>query len=527
MSRTLSKILAICAMIAVFPLLIVGTAFAAYYSIDATVGVSVYTNDTSVAQEAYAKIVYGEKTDSNLTITKGHKSKIKLDTVSNGYDFKGWFAGDVDSYLVEKTTGEVEYAFKNSNISVDMTDYEKLLAVYEIKNYETRYSYKANPNDSDDIFKTPETDDGDATVRTYKYGDILPTLNYEGIEYRFIGWKIVGDETEKIYTTATFDFNEPVTLTAVWQAQSKINVNYYISKADESPVNTVEIYENQLYTLVTPEELVSDVIKNGYNYSWQDKDGKVISTVNTTTSIDVYLKTEAITYSASLNFDENEITSFDKENTIQFNAESYDTLLDWFVSENWKMKYSFYEFAGLKFDGVNYTKSEEVQNLVKAIIDNNPKGVETPVSVEASATKYFTTFNVANGISFKSAAIDSSSYLENVYKQGDLPDADAPGTPWKVNSRNISSTSNVYELLLLSGTEGNPIKVYNKNGDEVALSNLVMEINGKKYTVLYDDGMTLNDIIQQIYNKQGLNLTEVFEVTSIVANFDVVVNEIL
>ena len=59
MSKTFTKTLVICAMVVLFPLMIVGTAFASYYSIDATVNVAAYAIGESQSDAAYAKVAYG------------------------------------------------------------------------------------------------------------------------------------------------------------------------------------------------------------------------------------------------------------------------------------------------------------------------------------------------------------------------------------------------------------------------------------------------------------------------------------
>ena len=65
MSRTFSKILIICAMVVIFPLLIVGTSLAAYYSISAIVEVDTYVNYTNVHADsnAFAGVLYNNKNE--------------------------------------------------------------------------------------------------------------------------------------------------------------------------------------------------------------------------------------------------------------------------------------------------------------------------------------------------------------------------------------------------------------------------------------------------------------------------------
>ena len=70
MSRKFSKVMIICAMVVLFPLLIVGTAFASYYSISAIVEVDTYVNYSNVSADAnaFAGVLYKNKNNQTFTV---------------------------------------------------------------------------------------------------------------------------------------------------------------------------------------------------------------------------------------------------------------------------------------------------------------------------------------------------------------------------------------------------------------------------------------------------------------------------
>ena len=67
MSRTLSKILVICALVVVVPLMVVGTTLAAYFSINSTVKIASY-----VVDDNYAVKADGEKDENGEEFFAGY-----------------------------------------------------------------------------------------------------------------------------------------------------------------------------------------------------------------------------------------------------------------------------------------------------------------------------------------------------------------------------------------------------------------------------------------------------------------------
>ena len=504
-------------MVVLFPLMIVGTAFAAYYSIDASVAVAVYTDQNPASEEVYARVAYENKADTEMTINNSHLKTINLKAISNGYDFKGWFEGNVEDY---QSLDVVEFLTTDSEINVKMTDYEELLAVFEIKTFEVRYSYKAQPLDPTTVHTTPETDDGSATVRTYTFGDALPTLTYAGGEYRFMGCQIIGDQSETIYTTASFDYSEEITLTAVWQEQNKINVTYY--GTDNNVLQTVEIYENQHYELDDAITVMTDKsvpVVDGYNYSWQDINGNVITEINTqTTNLDVYLKEEAISYTVNVNTDG---ASFNGQSTLttSFTVKDISQLNELGVDSNWSTGYSFHKVTGFTYDQTTYELSDtnSMTNLANAIIAANPRGTDQPLEIDAVITKYFTTFTVSDSIT---GYTNVNGPVEDVYRYEDL------GTsPFAVLIKSGDSTMTIGEMLTLKTSSGyTQLYAYDEDtssGIEVSFRQLNITIGSS--TMYYQNvslDMTIDElIVQRIAHYTDTQMSETLNIPSIRALF--------
>ena len=518
MSRTLSKILVICAMVVLFPLMIVGTTFAAYYSIDASVVVKAYTNKISNSSEAYAQVVYDGKAEQDFTITDSHMKNISLKAVSKGYDFKGWFVGDVKDYSFAYEEGSVSFVSTDAELNAAITDYEKLLAVFEIKEFDVRYSYKANPTDDVATSTTPENDDADATLRTYSYGDTLPVLTYEGSNYKFLGWRIVGDSTEKIYTTADFDFAEDITLTAVWQEQSKISVTYY--KEDGTVLNTVEIYTNEHYEFEDPYTIMAEnqiEAQDGYTYAWQDANGNVITEISgETENFDVYLKESLVVYNVNVNTNGAQYNG-QSEVSVNFTVLDTSELSALTDGTKWATDYTFHKVTGLMYNGSSYDLADSTSSIVDAIVAAYPNGTETNLELDAVITKYFTNFTIENPVV---CYTNINEIVEDVYLLNDLG-----SEGYKVYVTNGASTMTIGKLLGLKSDDGNVTQLYAKdsqsnNGIEVNLDgfNITIGESSKYYKVTLD--MTVNDLIQLIVdNYPETELTGTFTITEIRALF--------
>lgn len=425
MSRTLSKILIICAMVVIIPLMIVGTAFATYYSIDATVGVAVYTGQTEDPNGAFAVVQYKDETGTELEITEGHLNEITLRTVSNGYKFVGWFEGTAADY-----SSSAEPKFTENEITIKMTDYANLLAVFEIKEFDVSYDYLAQGDDEETTQEVPA--DGKTH---YAFGEALPVLTYEN--YNFLGWKIQGDETNTVYTTASFETTENIVLEAVWQEQAKVTIQYRLNA--DTIISTEEVYKDRTVVLSSVETLAAEYMEDGYTYSWADADNATITQINIPssyegTTYDVYLKATAISYTAQLQTSAD--ATYNGSTEITFTVENYAALAEMLDASNWETTYSFYSFDGLTYNSTTYT---DAQTLVDAVVAANPEST-TAITLQAVINKNFTTFTVSNGIN---CYVEGN---ENVYVLNEI-DSGIPYSSRLSGRQEKSSDSTIYQLL--------------------------------------------------------------------------------
>ena len=337
----------------------------------------------------------------------------------------------------------------------------------------------------------------------------------------------VGDETETIYTTASFNFNEDITLTAVWQEQNKITVTYH-GLTEDVVLKTAEIYENQHYELddvITVMEANSDKVSvvDGYNYSWQDSNGNIITEISgQTTNLDVYLREDVISYTINVNTNGAKFNG--QENLSEsFTVRDITALSTWTDEEKWLTDYSFHKVTGLKFGEETYDLSSEdaITNLTNAIVAENPRGSEEDINVEAIITKYFTTFTVSDSITCKT---NIDSIEEDVYKYDDLPSAGVGGTPWKVVIKEGDSSITIGKLLNLT-TDSGVSKIYaydeeTDDGIEVSLKSVIINVNGENQTYIVTIDMTLNDLIEDILERNPeIELGDTFTITSLKALF--------
>ena len=501
MSRTLSKILIICAMVVIFPLMIVGTAFACYYSIDANVQVAVFAEGADHDSDAFADVVYGGKTDKEFDINQSHLSDVELNVVSKGYNFVGWFAGDREAYEAATLSGSVEYVSEDANFNFGIVDYPQLLAVFEVQTYSVSYDYKAQPEDGSTVQTTP---DGGKT--TYNYGELLPTLTYTGNEYTFAGWTV--NESDTVYTRANFAETGNITLHAKWNKTRQITVTYHgldgETLADPAPAL---VYVNDSYDLTSP--LAVAGVEDGYNYSWQTAEGETITTLtNPTEDVDVYLSREAITYTVNVlgDVEFNGATA-----SVEFTVEDLTALNAW-ATGKWTAEYSFYEVTGLSYNSNTYT-FEQLSELADAIVTANPRGTEGTVEVTAQVEEHFTQFSIEESTD----AIAAIEIGGRVYKSQE------GGEGYVVSTSALSevdSTMTINEILGINGT------VYAGETPEtmvaVTLQSVIVRIensDGDTFRVTGDT--TILELIEMIYESGDYTFTpsQTLVFTSITAYF--------
>ncbi len=405
MSKTVSKILAICAMVVVIPLMIVGTAFVTIFGADKTVDVSVVVDEAAAnyLDDAGNEVVvaapqfeYEEELYSSHKVSAGKGQTVELSAqASDAYTFQGWFAGSVTEYQDALQKGTVEYVSDTLVFNLDMQDAaDEYLAVYNVVRFNVAWSYKANPAAMQDVTATPE---GGATQ--YKYGAELPKLTYTGADYSYKGWKVKdasGTEgSGKRYFYAIFD--EPtvsdLVLTEPWLEAAKVTLSYY----DETGAfkRSEDVRLNDEISLPNAAANAKNV-QEGYRYFWssnrQGTDEITTLTLTEQENASVYLQKEAIVYTATVNAGDATYKS-DISQGVKFSVEDKNAIANLFNASNWTPNNSFWEFDGLSWSGTKYTNAATFADV---FIHAHPQTADT-ATLNVAILKNYTKFNSTIG----------------------------------------------------------------------------------------------------------------------------------
>lgn len=250
MSNKLAKILMICSLIVLIPLLVVGTVLAVYFSMNDSVNIEVYENVQygSVAAPTIgsnnATVKYVEN-DGIFVVTNGHNRNTVLKAnLVDGLRFKGWFEGTKDEYETALASGNVP-TLENTELELTIKtgDVDNLTAIYEVVKFNVTYAYDTDPTDGvDNSVSTLPSEHSSV----FEYGETLPekltlTDNVDKTDSTLwfsMGWMVLGDETQTLYTQANFPYTADVegdvnvTLTARWDNSAKIAHKVTVTSTD-------------------------------------------------------------------------------------------------------------------------------------------------------------------------------------------------------------------------------------------------------------------------------------------------------
>lgn len=506
MSKTLSKILVICALAVVFPLMIVGTAFASFYSLDATLVVEAYAGIQNMPVDAFAQVKYDEETGKELTITKGHTSQIELNTLSEGYDFVGWYDGTVEEYAAETNP---TFVSKDEKIKVKLSDYSNLVAVYQLKSYTITWNYLSNPENADNF----STNAPENSKSKYSWGDTLPVLEYA--HYDFNGWTVEGND--EIFTKAKFENSGNLTLNAdvsSWDAHGQVVINYYDENGNLINGASETVYKSEDYTLKNPADIAS--LESGYSYAWCDASNNIIdSVVNIAKSyeeqnVNFYLNKQIVNYSASLLA--NSDASYKGSANIQFTKTNTSNLEKLFDEQNWNMPYSFSKVSSIEFNSVNYAENQ-IANLVEAMIASKNENIE----IKAVISQY-STFS-AEQITYETTSGDGVVYE----KIGDSYTTLYPTSATRDSSWTLETFLGIQGKTLTNSDNSSVIEYLEFNGLQVEFTNgTKLYYSVERFGLSYE--MTMYDLIEVIVNdSRTSNISfangDIFEISTLTAVF--------
>ncbi len=364
MSKHLMKILSICAMVILLPLIIVGAALCITEAIPVTLtiyqggnegDISIYENDASLAPSAKISIFLRDDTNSSwieqideegypvtqVSVQKNDEIKVVFSD-SIGYDFQGWYKGSPTEYNENSTARETktEYTFFiRGNTS--------LTAIRNVMTYTVQYTglYNDGTNIADD--------ENLVLSANLQYNEPLLTLSPKLTDdqtpensAQFRGWVVEGS-TGEVVTRANFASStlegEAYTLTAIWTNQA--TVIYWNSQNQRIATNyfTAENYSNQLLTW---SEEYNTFLTRGYQFdSWVNESGEEYKLPESFTEgvYNIYIKETPIVYS----------------NTIEKSAiDNTQTTLTYDVANKFAdgvpFEREYYTFLGISYNGNLY-----------------------------------------------------------------------------------------------------------------------------------------------------------------------------
>ncbi len=379
-------------MVVVLPLMVVGTVFAAYHSIDSTVKVGVaFVNGEKVTGEVsdiYATVKYGDEKSEEIKIVKGHTQTATVSAVysKQAYTFEGWFMGDADAYAkaVENGTADLN---KETDLTFNMSNTTDVVAVYSVHKFTISYTGAEAPA---------------SAATEVKYGDKLadPKSKDSMDEAKcYRGWVVSGDNTGARYKYATFNAEGPFTLENPLDNRKGYDLTLKNDGTEKTKKVYVEDQEGNPTDVDLNEELDLDTLfpgvkENGYTYSWEDEAGNVVNgkvpvTENTTYS----LKKVAIEYNAHITLGNNITDTVDSN--VSFTVEKHEAIDKLFTL---KSKYSFFKIKQIVADGETY---QDAKSFVNAFVAEH-KDESATAEITVDSESRFTTITVSNGVQFNS-----------------------------------------------------------------------------------------------------------------------------
>ncbi len=523
MSRTLSKILVICALVVILPLTIVGTAFAAYYSVDAVVNITIQIVGETAAEgstTALAGVRYnGKDMEENFVVKRSHLDTVTLQAVGVGYDFLGWYEGTAESDAEELIADGESIGEGSAELTFDMKAEKSYVAVFQVVKYKVAWHYVTTPDNGLDQDVQSVEPNGVASSTTYVYGAELPTLSEDGVTgyygHKNGAWCMynVDGGIDKTAHYARAEFNvapeerENITLTYDWVKQGVVRVNYY-NYADRTNPSRVALAVDEVtkataneYNYATSFAAKSIEAEAGYHWTtFHRYNGRDLATVEAEDlsksevgeSVDIFVNRDYVTYKASITASE-AAEEYTGANNIEFKVnevQNAQTLFaDFFNEDKYEKVYSFYELQGIKVGSGSLIESTNANALSTALTSfiNEHKNETATLEFTASFRTEFT-ISVTDNVKFSST---DEAHLDNnpeVYTEQKT----------QLQEKNLSAavaTTKTLEEYFELKEIGN---LYDSNGDgRQEVQFWAVKVNDETITGLTLSS-TINDLIEKV-----------------------------
>lgn len=374
MSKHLIKILTICALIVLVPLVIVGVALTSTEAVGCTLSVfadgieKVGETDYQGKSSDVKIFVNGEEKGTSVKLTK--HTEVTVTYEGEGYNFEGWYNCNYSEIKGDenKVSTSVSYTFELNSDTI-------LTAVRNVKVYSIHYTGKYDD----------DTTEIDETQTNVAYNQPLTTIESKA-GATFLGWCEV-DEQGNIMsepTTVAKFTSANVTLVPAWSSQMKV-----VYLKGDTEITSRRLTESAVssYTLLgANDQIVKNNITKGYEFAgW----------TNRATGADV----------TSISFDLNGIELVLKENLItytinvKFNALSDSTTQVSYDVVNGFRQYSAvregYTLTGADFNGTTYAYNQTTKTfngLGDAIVANGEKEVTITALWECDYSSLYMSF---------------------------------------------------------------------------------------------------------------------------------------
>ena len=498
MSKTFSKILVICALSVILPLMIIGTSLAAYYSLNATMAVGIQLDELSASSNAYAKVVYNKSTHyDKFEINAGHTKTITLRAEAKGYEFKGWYEGSLEAYAASEGQWIDQ---ENNTLEIKISDADDVLAVFDVQKYNVEYHYQSDPNSATTTDAAPAGWEG-----ALAYGRILPTTaafaHYDG--YEIIGWDLLDPTTKEVvddnngahYKVAEFPELDAYVLKAVWNADEAITLTY---KYNDTTLGTANGYVTAGKVIADPADYATAAgveLAAGEKLVWKVNGNIVAAGSKLHESTTLNLEKVDVTYTLTITPGEDmELASGAASATVAFTKEDAGTRLAAILNNvSWKSRYSFWTFAGVKIGANTYTNAADILTAFKTASAH----AEATLAATSVLAKNFTTISVATAKyrTTDEEDLDDATFDANVYQL--TPETAAIGTSVLMDS--VASTTTIEEWIFKGLT-------FYKEDETTEVSLYEFYFDGYGITIDEEDLQeieTINDLIDVFYTRVG------------------------
>ena len=425
MSKRLIKILSICALVILCPLVIVGVSLMATEAVGCTLTIfdggieQLGEKDFGGKSSNVTIMVDGKAQESNkVTLTKHTEVTVTFEGV--GYDFVGWFDGNYNEINrvgegADKAVSEkVSYTFEISKDTV-------LTAVRDIKTYNVTY----------DGFYDDGTTEIALESATLEYNQPLETLvpMVGGVQ---AGWYNMVEGVAGVTTrVANFETSGDVTVYPAWEDQMLVE---YI-KADGTVISSVRLFEGELDTYALLDDTDVNIKNNltaGYDFAgWTNQSGGEVVT--------------AITYDKNgIKLVLNETLSIYTLN-VKFNALSEESAQ---ITYNVKDGFSAYDverenytFVGFEYNGTVYNYDDATKGygtLASVIMEAGEKTADVTAVWECNYEGLFFDFGAIAEYEYEGK---TKFYLLVANENGSQVDMEKIGQP--INFVDAEGASNV------------------------------------------------------------------------------------